>query len=77
MFNLKSKSRAEAQASPSFSDEHDDAFSEDSYLDPKSEKKFVRKLDFILVTWAFFAYLMKVSSPMGGFFPTPSHESEC
>ena len=61
MFNFKSKSRAEAQASQSFSDEHDDAYSEDSYLDSKVEKRFVRKLDFILVTWAFFAYLMKVS----------------
>jgi hypothetical protein len=61
MFNFKSKSpRPEAESNPTFSDV-DDAFSEDSYLDPKLERRFVRKLDCILVTWAFFAYLMKVS----------------
>jgi hypothetical protein len=28
--------------------------------DAKRERRFVRKLDAILVTWAFFAYLLKV-----------------
>ncbi|KAJ9112857.1 hypothetical protein QFC19_000412 [Naganishia cerealis] len=28
--------------------------------DARKERKFVRKLDFILVTWAFFAYLLKM-----------------
>jgi hypothetical protein len=30
-------------------------------FDARKERKFVRKLDCILVTWAFFAYLLKVS----------------
>lgn len=30
-------------------------------FDVRKERKFVRKLDCILVTWAFFAYLLKVS----------------
>jgi hypothetical protein len=30
-------------------------------FDTRKERKFVRKLDCILVTWAFFAYLLKVS----------------
>ena len=30
-------------------------------VDEQKEKRFVRKLDWILVTWAFFAYLLKVS----------------
>jgi hypothetical protein len=28
--------------------------------DVKRERRFVRKLDAVLVTWAFFAYLLKV-----------------
>lgn len=39
----------------------DDASSEEAgSIDERKEKRFVRKLDFILVTWAFFAYLLKV-----------------
>ncbi|KAJ9114058.1 hypothetical protein QFC22_005878 [Naganishia vaughanmartiniae] len=30
------------------------------FLDARKERKFVRKLDCILVTWAFFAYLLKM-----------------
>jgi hypothetical protein len=43
-------------------DRLDSASLEESGLfDEQKERKFVRKLDFILVTWAFFAYLLKVS----------------
>ena len=44
-------------------DTHDYASSEEAGLvDERKEKRFVRKLDWILVTWAFFAYLLKVGS---------------
>jgi hypothetical protein len=40
---------------------HDSIEDPGRLIDEKRERRFVRKLDFILVTWAFFAYLMKVS----------------
>jgi hypothetical protein len=43
-------------------DSHKDVSLEEAGLiDERKEKRFIRKLDWILVTWAFFAYLLKVS----------------
>lgn len=50
-------------------DTHDYASSEEAGLvDERKEKRFVRKLDWILVTWAFFAYLLKVGSSRASLF---------
>lgn len=55
-FFSRSKPQTDARLSGSYSDEESGLVD-----DVKRERKFVRKLDAILVTWAFFAYLMKVS----------------
>jgi sugar phosphate permease len=53
-----SSSQRSVDAEP---DTHDYASSEEAGLvDERKEKRFVRKLDWILVTWAFFAYLLKM-----------------
>jgi hypothetical protein len=50
-------------------DTHDYASSEEAGLvNERKEKRFVRKLDWILVTWAFFAYLLKVGSGRASLF---------
>lgn len=56
MFQLFSGSHTKKQE-----DCHDEGpLEEAACIDAKRERRFVRKLDAILVTWAFFAYLLKV-----------------
>jgi hypothetical protein len=40
---------------------HDEENSTADLLDHKRERRFLRKLDICLITWAWFAYLIKVS----------------
>lgn len=55
-FFSRSQPQDDVRLSGSYSDEEAGLVD-----DVKKERKFVRKLDAILVTWAFFAYLLKVS----------------